>query len=328
MNFPDVTIPPETDHRKLLDTLQRFFNAAMPFWRNLGSASSGTAVDHGLLSGLTDDDHTQYLNTARHTAIAGDHVTNGDSHDHVGGDGAQIHHGGTAGLADDDHTQYVLADGTRNVQYSSSSWKIGNVSGGHYSQFEADGTLVFTGNATVWDDVRVTPGSFDRPGTSDPTLVTYTPGGTGTATYLWEFKKNDIASFTVQIPHGYKAEENIYVHVHWNPREYGATESGNTVGWKIDYTWANIDGTFGAMATADLSDACAGVDHAHQMTPEVALTGTGKHISSMLLCNIKRTDTGADDTWAGTASGQLPLLLEIDFHFPMDTVGSRSRGTK
>jgi hypothetical protein len=34
-------------------------------------------------------------------------VTNGDSHDHVGGDGAQIDHGGLAGLGDDDHTQYV-----------------------------------------------------------------------------------------------------------------------------------------------------------------------------------------------------------------------------
>jgi hypothetical protein len=34
-------------------------------------------------------------------------VTNGDSHDHSGGDGAQIDHGGLAGLADDDHTQYL-----------------------------------------------------------------------------------------------------------------------------------------------------------------------------------------------------------------------------
>lgn len=38
-------------------------------------------------------------------------VTNGDSHDHSGGDGAQIDHGGLAGLADDDHTQYALLAG-------------------------------------------------------------------------------------------------------------------------------------------------------------------------------------------------------------------------
>ena len=40
-------------------------------------------------------------------AIAAKGVTNGDAHDHVGGDGAQIDHGGLAGLADDDHSQYI-----------------------------------------------------------------------------------------------------------------------------------------------------------------------------------------------------------------------------
>ena len=34
-------------------------------------------------------------------------VTNGDSHDHAGGDGAQIDHGGLGGLGDDDHPQYI-----------------------------------------------------------------------------------------------------------------------------------------------------------------------------------------------------------------------------
>jgi hypothetical protein len=45
--------------------------------------------------------------------VAKTFVTNGDSHDHVGGDGAQVDHGGLGGLADDDHSQYVKADGTR-----------------------------------------------------------------------------------------------------------------------------------------------------------------------------------------------------------------------
>jgi hypothetical protein len=63
--------------------------------------------DHGALTGLSDDDHSQYLTDARHTALAGDHVTNGDSHDHAGGDGAQVDHGSLGGLADDDHSQYL-----------------------------------------------------------------------------------------------------------------------------------------------------------------------------------------------------------------------------
>ena len=44
-------------------------------------------------------------------AASGGSVTNGDSHDHSGGDGAQIDHGGLGGLSDDDHSQYAKLTG-------------------------------------------------------------------------------------------------------------------------------------------------------------------------------------------------------------------------
>jgi hypothetical protein len=87
------------------------------------TAISGSTVDHGTLAGLGDDDHTQYLTEARHTSLAGEHVTNGDSHDHSGGDGAQISHSGLSNLSSDDHTQYLLANGTRNL---TADWNISN----------------------------------------------------------------------------------------------------------------------------------------------------------------------------------------------------------
>ena len=180
----------------------------------------------------------------------------------------------------------------------------------------------------VYDDMRITPGSFDRPGSSDPTYVSVNPAGGSISTWLVQFAKNNIASFTIQLPHNYQIGEDINVHVHWTPGARGVAENGATVGWKVDYTWASINGTFGEMVTADLSDACDGVDWKHQMTPSVTITGTGKGISSMLTCNIKRTDTGDDDTWVGTSAGQLPLLLEVDFHYPIDTMGSRNRASK
>lgn len=179
----------------------------------------------------------------------------------------------------------------------------------------------------AYDDLRVTPGSFDRPGASDPVIKAVTPGG-GTTTYLYEFAINNIASFTVQLPHGYVEGQDIRVHIHWTPGSRGNEENGKTVGWKIDYTWANINGAFGSMATADLSDACNGVDWEHNMTPEVVISGADKKISSMLICNVKRTDTGTDDTWVSSTTGELPLLLEIDFHIPMDAIGSRDWSSK
>jgi hypothetical protein len=60
------------------------------------TAGSGVAGDHDLLLNLNNDTHLQYLTAARglaaHAGYAGAHVTNGDAHDHSGGDGAQVDH--------------------------------------------------------------------------------------------------------------------------------------------------------------------------------------------------------------------------------------------
>jgi hypothetical protein len=61
----------------------------------------GGVTDHGDLTGLADDDHTQYHTDARgdaRYAPVGNGVTNGDAHDHVGGDGAQIAYSGLSGV--------------------------------------------------------------------------------------------------------------------------------------------------------------------------------------------------------------------------------------
>jgi hypothetical protein len=81
---------------------------------------------------------TYDINGTPHTH-AGE-VTNGDSHDHAGGDGAQIDHGGLAGLADDDHTAYLLATGLREWSEQGSDpatpaagkWKLYFKAGGIY----------------------------------------------------------------------------------------------------------------------------------------------------------------------------------------------------
>ena len=69
-----------------------------------GNTETGIAVTYDDTNGKLDFD-AQTAGDARYAPIAKG-VTNGDSHDHVGGDGAQIDHGGLAGLGDDDHTQY------------------------------------------------------------------------------------------------------------------------------------------------------------------------------------------------------------------------------
>lgn len=219
-------------------------------------------------------------------------------------------------------TENQLPEAGTEEGYHFGSYSIGDGEGNE-THFEEDGTMKFNGDAVVWDDIRINAGSFERPGVSDPTYVAYAPGGGGLTIYLPEFAINDFVSFLIQLPHSYKNGEDIYIHVHWTPGDRGNEEAGNTVGWKVDYAWANDGEAFGAMQTLDLSDTCTGTDHLHEKTTDVVISGTGKEISSMLICNLRRSDTGADDTWAGAISGQLPLALEVDIHFPMDTVGSR-----
>ena len=60
----------------------------------------------------------------------------------------------------------------------------------------------------------------------------------------------------------------------------------------------------------------------HVLTDIADLTGTGMKISSILLCSLKR-DVGVANDYGSDA-----YLLESDFHFEMDTIGSRQEMTK
>jgi len=177
---------------------------------------------------------------------------------------------------------------------------------------------------TVWDDLRIVPGSFDFPGSHDPVLGDWQPGGSGATLKVFKFAPSDEGFFTCQLPHNYKQGSDIKCHVHWTPHSRGNEENGSTVAWKLDYSWSNIGSAFGASATADMTDTCSGADHWHEVTPEVTIAGSGKTISSMLVCRVYR-DTG--DTWAGTGANA-PGMLEIDFHYQIDSRGSLNSTTK
>jgi hypothetical protein len=90
--------------------LSQMFDGVV-FKNELKGYTAGGAVDHGSLTGLTDDDHSQYLLassagsralfTSRWTDLTDAGATTLHKHDH----------GGMDGLGDDDHTQYLLAAG-------------------------------------------------------------------------------------------------------------------------------------------------------------------------------------------------------------------------
>jgi hypothetical protein len=181
---------------------------------------------------------------------------------------------------------------------------------------------------TVWDDLRIDTGLFQFVGASDPVISDYQPTGAGTTFKLYAFQKTNEAFAAVQMPHRYKEGTDLYFHIHWTPRDRGNEESGNTVGWKVDYSISNVNGTFPVSGTADLSDTVTGTDDKHEITSSVQVTGTGLNISHMLLLRIYRTDTGTDDTWVGTTVAQSPCILEFDIHYEINSLGSNNATSK
>lgn len=184
-----------------------------------------------------------------------------------------------------------------------------------------DKTMVF--DPALWDDLRIVPGAFQFSGSADPTLSDWQPGGSGSTIKVYKFVKNDQVFASIQMPHDYKEGSDLSFHVHWTPTDRGNEESGNTVGWKIDYSIANINSTFSSTSTAACTGTCTGTDDQHEISESVTVSGTGLKVSHILMIRIWRGDTGADDTWVGSTAALSPALLEFDIHYQKDTLGSR-----
>jgi hypothetical protein len=199
--------------------------------------------------------------------------------------------------------------------------KMGAINDGNYTEVESDGTVVFYGDATVWDDLRVPVNSVRRLGFSDPDWVQFRDDGAasvGVYALAFDDGTDEEVFFTAQIPHAYREASSITPHVHWSPSDGNA---GN-VTWKLEYTWANIDGTFGNTSTVSVTDSTDSTSHKHLVANMTAISGAGKTISSMLQCRLYRDVSDGDD-YASDA-----FLHEIDFHFELDTIGSREISTK
>lgn len=126
--------------------------------------------------------------------------------------------------------------------------------------------------------------------------------------------------FEVQMPHSWKEGTIIYPHVHWVPLS-SATSAESNVSWGLEYTWSNINELFDdtniISNNVTMSDGSLIADN-HYVTILGAIDGTGKKISSMILCRLFRDATGvlSEDNYTGLAG-----LLEFDIHYQSDSFG-------
>lgn len=294
-----------------------------------------------------------YLTDAEHTALAGDHVTNGDTHDHSGGDGAQVDHGGLGGLTDDDHAGYALLAGrasgqtleggvaaseTLTITSTHHGTKgdviIGGDGSANCTAVESDGTLEFRGTAMVWEDLRIEPVARTT-GANAPTFEKYfdDSGGTSRGVYLYSFDDAVGGSekevfFTMQMPHSW-AGTSISFHVHWVP---SVADTTATPRWGLEYCWVDIGGTYGdttiVYATGNTASDTDLTQYKHYITEFADLApGAGADgISSVLIGRLFRDSANAADTY-DQATNKCGLLY-IDAHYEVDTIGSRTEYVK
>ena len=200
---------------------------------------------------------------------------------------------------------------------SNNEWTIPGTT--NYTAIEADGTLEFNGTATVFDDIRVPMSTVKRIGNSDPDWEIFKDSVYGLA---FDASADQEVMFAVQIPHSWKLGTDLDAHVHWSPSN---TNTGS-VTWKLVYTVANINGTFGTTDTLSVTDAGDGTALKHQYADigdiDLSSYTASSDVSIMLMCRLFRDVDDGDDYNADA------FLLEVDFHFEIDTAGSRTETTK
>lgn len=179
------------------------------------------------------------------------------------------------------------------------------------------------GNLDQWEDMRVS-GTMTRVGATAPTFGSFGPSG-DLKVLMFDEGQHDEVHFEIQMSHTWAEGTNIYPHVHWCPV---TTEAGNVV-WQLEYTWASIDGTFGAPGNmASAATAAGGTAWVHKMTDLLEggnnyISGAGHKISSMLVCRLHRNAGSGSDTLTEKVA-----FLEFDLHFQVNSAGSNTRSVK
>jgi len=170
-----------------------------------------------------------------------------------------------------------------------------------------DSTLTYVTDAledsSFTDDLRIPISSVRLPNSNAPAATLYLGGE------VLAFPTNADATvyFEFQMPHARVDDSDINIHLHYALSDNGTNP--DSVRWVLTYTWANIDAQFPTPTTANHTEYVSTyVDSTHYYDVIATITGTGKTLSSMLICSLTR-DVSEDD-YGGSV-----YMIEIDAHY-------------
>lgn len=167
-----------------------------------------------------------------------------------------------------------------------------------------------------WNDLRVPVTSTKLGGSKDPGFSQVKDNGSGSQgvfAYVFSKATEEELYFITQLPHGRVNNSALRPHIHWSPTD---TDTG-TVRWGLEYTIANVNGTFGNTTLIYCEDAGDGTADKHQVKGFAEISGSGIKDSAALICRVFRDAGHANDTYDNDAA-----LLDIDFHVLLQRHGS------
>jgi hypothetical protein len=194
--------------------------------------------------------------------------------------------------------------------------RIGDAS--DYSEFEADGTMRFNGDATVWNDINIEAYNLGT-GATAPAVGNFA----GSAIRTYQFfggivGPSDELHGGMELLHDWKEETSVHFHVHWTPTVLVAAPNDGVV-WGLEYTLQNVGGVYGAGATATVTDTLPDATPAwtHFLTDIAIIPMVGYTIGSNLLFRIFRNRV------AGNTYPNNVAVISVGIHYETDTCGSR-----
>jgi len=176
---------------------------------------------------------------------------------------------------------------------------------------DKEGSLLLASSAVAHDDLRVPASSVKIKGSQDIPEWGVLTGNL--QTLFFDSSDDDQIFFVTQMPHSYKEGTEIHPHIHWMPTTGG---TGNVV-WGFEYAWFNVNDVMPS-ATSETITVAAEADKKQQIAAFTPIDGTGKKISSILICRVWRESSNGSDDYSGDAG-----FLEFDFHYEVDAFGSR-----
>lgn len=186
-----------------------------------------------------------------------------------------------------------------------------------YSEFEADGTLKFNGDATVWIDIDF-PIIIRSTGAAIPTLEVLQGN---IQAPQWQVNDFNVCEGQ-ELVHKWKEGSEVYWHLHMITNGVDAVDK--FVRWEVEYFWVNVSGQLSGTST---------ITHEHTIpanTPSTTMqivsigsfVPTDGRIGGHVFARLKRIGS------VGAAPSRNPWCTMLQLHIECDTVGSRSIGTK